>query len=59
MLDAIARNLVKTGRLMKHIDPAKEKKGEKKKAVKVEKINGVPFKKPVIMRSRKKKNGEN
>ena len=54
MLDAIARNLVKTGRLMKHIDPAKEKKsGEKKKAVKIEK--GVPYKKPVIMRGRKKK----
>ena len=28
MLDAIARNLVKTGRLMKHIDPAKAKPGK-------------------------------
>ena len=53
MLDAIARNLVNTGRLMKHIDPAKEKKGEKKRAVKVEK--GMSFKKPVVMRGRKKK----
>ena len=55
MLDAIARNLVKTGRLMKHIDPAKEKTGDKKKAVKVERNNAVPYKKPVIMRGRKKK----
>ncbi len=28
MLDAIARNLVKTGRLMKHIDPVKAKPGK-------------------------------
>ena len=55
MLDAIARNLVGTGRLMKHIDPAKEKKGDKKKAVKADKGNAVPFKKPVVMRGRKKK----
>ena len=39
MLDAIARNLVKTGRLMKHMDPAKERakkpREEKPKAVKM------------------------
>ena len=35
MLDAIARNLVKTGRLMKHIDPAKEKQPKATKAQKV------------------------
>ena len=39
MLDAIARNLVKTGRLMKHIDPAKEKQP---KGVKVEKVGKRP-----------------
>ena len=38
MLDAIARNLVKTGRLMKHIDPAKERP----KAIKVEKVGKRP-----------------
>ena len=38
MLDAIARNLVKTGRLMKHIDPAKDRP----KAVKVEKVGKRP-----------------
>ena len=61
MLDSIARNLIRTGRLMKHIDPEKEHKGagKKKIAVKVEKGNPVPFKKPVIMRGRKKKEEDN
>ena len=38
MLDAIARNLVKTGRLMKHIEPAKEKPQHPK----AEKVGGRP-----------------
>ena len=38
MLDAIARNLVETGRLMKYIEPAKEKP----KFVKAEKVGGRP-----------------
>ena len=38
MLDAIARNLVKTGRLMKHMEPAKEHP----KHLKAEKVGGRP-----------------
>ena len=33
MLDSIARNLIRTGRLMKHIDPVKNQKYGKEKAV--------------------------
>ena len=58
MLDSIARNLVRTGRLMKHIDPEKEHKHDKKGSKPF--IDGSsPYKKPVRMRSRKKKEEDN
>ena len=59
MLDAIARNLIKTGRLMKHMEPkepkagAKEKAGTRDKAVRVEQVTADG--RPKKMRHRIKK----
>ena len=51
MLDAIARNLIKTGRLMKHMEP----KSPKEKGVSTPEGKEIPQGRPVKMRHRVKK----